>query len=809
MGRMEETLIKSIQRSKSHLRRTVLFACGFLVMLSLGAEEAHAQDKPKFRNGESVEVLNDRNRRWYKAKIWKVKKGNPPQYNVRFEGFPSSVNVWVKEEKVRKKGGGVTVDVNYIRADVALRKLFGQLNAMGKGGKWGDDRWNAQLDKLVARIDAGIANIKKNYPKESTEVYEKTIKNRKGQIAALRQKAAAKKAKPANEPGKKSSPTPAAPAQLAELVLEPEGPPGAYFNNFINLSKLDPKTGKMDLPPLSLTRLPSKDKSGQIVTYGNGKGEHSLVAVVYQGDKEILKAPYRASAPSKGRATTAKPLKTRDGPVVKAAGDYLIELRLDGKAFYRFPFEVIQNKTGFHFGAPWANSGYIIWRRPTDNLVWKMYFSDTTGSKKYHVRAKLWHKGKIIGVNDDDQTVYTQPGRWKRENIFFKGADRRNLTPASILKSDGEYMLQVLVNKTELSYYKFNVKGGKVYVPAHDRAAAPKFQFMEEVDKNMFWLNGIRVELPGKNRRPTTPGAIGAVKENFSLLVASGKTMKGFKDGEEKVFQGGNYLYGNFQLSDAQEKQYVFKDIIYTTTLLKGDKMVAQHTYCEEHNGKTVNVFLIPNPKNYPNPQWTGKFAIHLAKLAAGKHKLKLVVEMEDDVSRKVVSWCNLTYDNSGGNGDYVKLAAVLQRKAGLSPQEAAEDFNKNNPPMIIKGGRWPFPHIERADGKAVSGVSKDAWFDGRKVGRWYGKENYAIGIFKMGHRMASKYTTTKGDIVEFAAVNRIIKFNRKEIAKIDGEGYIIKNGKKWGRLYNTDLADWQTIIKLLVPAYHSTDLFK
>lgn len=800
----------SVSKTKTLLRQAVFSACTLLSVVSIGTTVALAQDKPKFRNGENVEVLNDRNGRWYQARIWKVKKGDPPEYEVRFVGFPSSVKAVVKEEKVRKKGSGETVDVNYIKADLALRKQFSQLNAMGKGGKWGDDRWNAQLDKLIAQIDAGIAAIKKSFPKESTEVYDKTLKNRKGQIAALREKAAAKKkaAEKKPEPSEKAAPKQPS-AQLAELVQEPEGPPGAYFNSFINLSKLDAKTGKMELPSLMITRLPGKDKAGKVVTYGDGDGEHSLVAVVYQGDKEILAAPYRASAPRKGKATTALALKSQDGPVLNAAGDYLIELRLDGKAFYQFPFEVTQNKTGFHFGAPWTNTGYIIWRRPTDYLTWKMYFSDTTGDKKYHVRAKLWHKGKIIGVNDDDQTVYAQPGRWKRENIFFKDADRRNIKPESILKSDGEYMLQVLVNKTELSYYKFNVTGGKVYVSSHDRQAAPKLQLMEEVDQNMFWLNGIRVELPGKERRPTTPGAIGAVKENFTLLVAEGNNMKGFKDGEERVFKGGNYLYGNFQLSDEQEKQYAFKDIIYTTTLLKGDTMIAQHTYCEEHSSKTVNTYLIPNPKNFPNPQWTGKFAIHLAKLEPGQHKLKLIVEMEDDVSRKVVSWCDVTYDNSGGNGDYVKLAAVLQRKAGLSPQEAAEDFNKSHPPLIIKGGRWPFPYIERADGKCVSGTSKDAWFDRRKVGRWYGNENYAIGIFKRGHRLASKYTTVKGDIVEFAAVGRIIKFNRKDIAKIDGEGHIIKDGKKWGRLYNTDLADWQTIIKLLVPTYHSTDLFK
>ena len=131
----------------------------------LALAPAVAEAKPKFRNGMSVEAQGP-DGRWYRAKVWKVKKGSPPQYELRFEGMPSSARQWLAEDKLRPSGGGAVVDPAAIKAVIDAKQQFQRVVAHGKQGKWTNERWNRDLDTLVNQLEAKVKAIQSKWPQE-------------------------------------------------------------------------------------------------------------------------------------------------------------------------------------------------------------------------------------------------------------------------------------------------------------------------------------------------------------------------------------------------------------------------------------------------------------------------------------------------------------------------------------------------------------------------------------------------------------------------------------------------------------------
>jgi len=131
----------------------------------LALAPATAEAKPKYRNGMPVEAQGP-DGRWYRAKIWKVKKGNPPQYELRFEGMPSSARQWLPEDKLRPSGGGEVVDPAAIKAVIAAKQQFQRVVAHGKQGKWTNERWNRDLDTLINQLEAKVKAVQAKWPQE-------------------------------------------------------------------------------------------------------------------------------------------------------------------------------------------------------------------------------------------------------------------------------------------------------------------------------------------------------------------------------------------------------------------------------------------------------------------------------------------------------------------------------------------------------------------------------------------------------------------------------------------------------------------
>lgn len=136
----------------------VLCAAGLLARPVLAQATA-------YRNGEQVEAQGQ-DGRWYQGKVWKVIKGTPPQYEIKWDGMPDSAKATVPEDKVRKKGSGPVVEVECIKAVIAARAAFERTVAHGKQGKWTDPDWNAQLDQLTDQFEAALAGIKERWPEE-------------------------------------------------------------------------------------------------------------------------------------------------------------------------------------------------------------------------------------------------------------------------------------------------------------------------------------------------------------------------------------------------------------------------------------------------------------------------------------------------------------------------------------------------------------------------------------------------------------------------------------------------------------------
>ena len=174
-------------------------------LLALAAPLAEAQAKPAFRNGEQVEAQGP-DGRWYQAKVWKVKAGAPPQYELRFEGMPPSAALWLTEDKVRASGGGAVVDPECVKARLVAEGLFQQVVAHGKQGKWADAGWNKELDALTDRFEASVKAVQAKWPQEPL-----------GRLATLPERLRANTALRRKEQASKPAPQAAAPDESVAL----------------------------------------------------------------------------------------------------------------------------------------------------------------------------------------------------------------------------------------------------------------------------------------------------------------------------------------------------------------------------------------------------------------------------------------------------------------------------------------------------------------------------------------------------------------------------------------------------------------
>ncbi|HEX8071219.1 MAG TPA: hypothetical protein VF546_14785 [Pyrinomonadaceae bacterium] len=189
-----------------------------------------------------------------------------------------------------------------------------------------------------------------------------------------------------------------------------------------------------------------------------------------------------------GGAETIKPL---------APGAYELEFQLEGKPFYRFPFNVVSVPSDdpyqpagprYFVEGPWNEYGNIFYQRndPESSLRFTTWVQDKAGhagrrSVPYQAQVVRARDGKVLAT--DDGTLRLEP-RWLQLDLSFRtaGGDPNAYTKAGeLLREDGTYTVRLNIDGQPYGAYPFTVQGGKIQL--QDR------QVRERTDPQLFILD--------------------------------------------------------------------------------------------------------------------------------------------------------------------------------------------------------------------------------------------------------------------------------------------------------------------------------
>lgn len=187
-------------------------------------------------------------------------------------------------------------------------------------------------------------------------------------------------------------------------------------------------------------------------------------------------------------------------------GDYVLEFAVEDKAFHRFPFSVATKKsediyepgTVFMLNGVWEEYGVFYVYKPDRYTQFFVWLRDTgkPRSQAIPIEMKLLRKsdGKLLAMTRPDNAVKLA-AEWKRFTLSFNPVtETGQLTNAGefhaseILKTDGAYVVKLMLDGKPYGEYEFAIKGGQLQPTGRQvRDAANPLQYIEDIN-NAWWL---------------------------------------------------------------------------------------------------------------------------------------------------------------------------------------------------------------------------------------------------------------------------------------------------------------------------------
>lgn len=245
--------------------------------------------------------------------------------------------------------------------------------------------------------------------------------------------------------------------------------------------------GNLVISPFESIFLPDKDASGKDVFYTSDADSHSYTGVLSKNGAKIHDIVFRSTFRPMNRIYWQT---EAIGSILKlnGAGNYTMEMFLDGKKFYDFPFEVKEsggndpyNPNKFLYIAnPYQDYGFLSKGLPSEKSIsafseesstyWNFWLVNFDGKdrKKVNIKVELFKNGKVVAKNSAAGDLsYVNEKSLENVNIVLASMQNKPFyLKRDLLSSDGNCEIVMVVEGLSLTptktIFPFSIKNGQI-----------------------------------------------------------------------------------------------------------------------------------------------------------------------------------------------------------------------------------------------------------------------------------------------------------------------------------------------------------
>ncbi|MGV8081589.1 MAG: hypothetical protein AB2L22_16205 [Syntrophales bacterium] len=165
-------------------------------------------------------------------------------------------------------------------------------------------------------------------------------------------------------------------------------------------------------------------------------------------------------------------------------------------------------------------------------------------------------------------------------------------------------------------------------------------------------------------------GLAGEISPNLQFSVTKNLTTY---EGSNMEFVPGDWVVGftkSFDKQVAAENQD--KDVTFIYEFHTDGKLLATHSFKRKFQlqGSYFQFNILPDPSSSVNKSlrwdWSGRFAVALSTLSAGKHPILVKGYIESNGKKTLVMLGTVTYNNTGGNGQMASYGPQIDKNASF-----------------------------------------------------------------------------------------------------------------------------------------------
>ena len=253
--------------------------------------------------------------------------------------------------------------------------------------------------------------------------------------------------------------------------------PGISFWNLLDKVAIGYVDGRLTIGELVGVCLPTPAKESTSNYIYDPDVGGKLTTVVKSADGKVLNT-YVWYVEKFGILSRYKVLGGYESVKPLTPGNYLLEFAANEKAFYRFPFRVVEGKNEdpyqpagarYFIDGPWSEYGNIYYQRndpqsPLRFTVWVQDKGSTASSANTPYDLKLINLKDGRVVAEESGRLRLKPHWQKADLSLLSGSgDKKSYTKAAeLLAEDGRYEFRLGIDGKPYGIYPFEVKGGKI-----------------------------------------------------------------------------------------------------------------------------------------------------------------------------------------------------------------------------------------------------------------------------------------------------------------------------------------------------------
>lgn len=295
-----------------------------------------------------------------------------------------------------------------------------------------------------------------------------------------------------------------------------DNPPGLLYSTLLNGVKLNQQTGSLRLEDIQAVFLPvpqstdswkynaTDGKLTATLTTDQGKalGEYRFHARQTRGVFWLL-GSHQVTTPGGGTGNDIK---------ITSAGNYLLQFAVEDKPFYKFPFSVAVQTSGdefdpgkrYYLDGDWSKMGYLFYggANPKSSIEFKTWLrdknkTDAFRSDKVDIRVIRSSDKKVVAVSGtrSNGSTYQLKPTWVRYSfVLHTPKTVEPISAADILKNDGNYHVEVVVNGSNTARFPFSIKDNKIPKTGRQIRESTDPKIYVEGGRDAWWLEAANPE---------------------------------------------------------------------------------------------------------------------------------------------------------------------------------------------------------------------------------------------------------------------------------------------------------------------------